>query len=224
MAIYRTIDISAFERRENTERIRNLLLGMGAVLSPEFECIGTPAISMSDHFQKNDVPFDITPFKGRFVLGGKINSSEIAHCPAGPVRITISRWGTGPEECGKIIVGKSDLNHTSLVSYVGITIGDHVHLEPRVVLMDSGGHPADRRLEDNTANRKCAPIIIEDHAWIGYGVTVTPGVTIGHHAVVAPGSVVMWDVPPYATVMGSPAKSSKVYRKHLQGDQPEVRE
>jgi acetyltransferase-like isoleucine patch superfamily enzyme len=223
MAIYRTIDITALERRVTTDKVAQILTGMGAVLGPDFECLGIPSISISDFSQPDDKPFDFTPFKGRLAFGGKMNSSDIALFPAGPVRITLVRWGAKPEECGKIMVGKTDVHHTSMVSYSGITIGDYVHLDPRVVIMDSGGHPADRRLEDNTANRKTAPITIEDHAWIGYGSTIMPGVTVGHHAVVSPGSVVLWDVAPYATVVGNPAKNAKVYRKHFEG-QGEVTE
>jgi acetyltransferase-like isoleucine patch superfamily enzyme len=224
MAIYRTVDVSALERKACTDRVVQTLTGMGAILSPDFECLGLPHISYGDITPGAGKELDLAPFKGRLVLGGKMNSSDIAHFPAGPVRITIVRWGTEPEQCGKIIVGKTDLNSTSLVSYVGITIGDYVHLDPRVVIMDSGGHPTDRRLEDCTENRKVAPVVIEDHAWIGYGATITPGVTIGHHAVVAPGAVVMWNVRPGATVMGNPAKYQKVYQKYFDADQAETKE
>lgn len=47
---------------------------------------------------------------------------------------------------------------------------------------------------------------IEDDVWIGYGVIVLTGVTIGRGAVVAAGSVVLHDVPSYAIVAGNPAK------------------
>ena len=115
------------------------------------------------------------------------------------------------------MVGKSDLNCVSMVARSSITIGDNVHIEPRAIIMDSGGHPADRRLAEGVENVKIAPIVIEDDAWIGYGATIMPGVTIGHHAIVAPGACVMWGVPPYGSVIDNPAKSSKVYRKYLEG-------
>jgi acetyltransferase-like isoleucine patch superfamily enzyme len=50
------------------------------------------------------------------------------------------------------------------------------------------------------------PIIIEDGAWLGFGVIVLSGVRIGKGAVVGAGSVVMNDVPDYAVVMGNPAR------------------
>lgn len=52
-------------------------------------------------------------------------------------------------------------------------------------------------------------IIVDDDVWIGYGVTVLSGVHIGQGAVVAAGSVVSKDVPPYAIVGGIPAKVIK---------------
>lgn len=46
-------------------------------------------------------------------------------------------------------------------------------------------------------------------AWIGLGVTILKGVTIGECAVVGAGSVVTKDVPPYTVVGGNPARVIK---------------
>jgi acetyltransferase-like isoleucine patch superfamily enzyme len=43
---------------------------------------------------------------------------------------------------------------------------------------------------------------IEHDCWLMPGVTITPGVTIGHHSVIATGVVVHKDVPPYSVVVG----------------------
>lgn len=48
--------------------------------------------------------------------------------------------------------------------------------------------------------------VVGHDVWLGYGVTVMPGVRIGNGAVVAAGSVVVDDVPDYAIVGGNPAK------------------
>lgn len=51
-----------------------------------------------------------------------------------------------------------------------------------------------------------APAVIGNEVWIGMGVTVRTGVTIGDGAIVAARSVVTRDVPPYAIVAGVPAQ------------------
>ena len=53
------------------------------------------------------------------------------------------------------------------------------------------------------------PVMIEDHAWIGSGVTILPGVTIGSRAVVAAGSVVTKDVEANTVYGGIPARKIK---------------
>ena len=54
-----------------------------------------------------------------------------------------------------------------------------------------------------------APIHIGKKVWIGANATICSGVTIGDHAVVAAGAVVVKDVPPDTVVGGVPAKVIK---------------
>jgi len=56
-------------------------------------------------------------------------------------------------------------------------------------------------------------ITIEDEVWIGANAVITAGVTIGKHSVVAAGSVVTKDVPPFSIVAGNPARLLKQYNK-----------
>jgi GTP-binding protein len=57
--------------------------------------------------------------------------------------------------------------------------------------------------------------VVGNDVWIGYDVSVMPGVTIGDGAVIAAHSVVSRDVPPYAVVAGNPAQvvKTKVRRR-----------
>jgi virginiamycin A acetyltransferase len=52
-------------------------------------------------------------------------------------------------------------------------------------------------------------IIIENDVWIGANSTIMSGIKIGNGAIVAAGSTVTKDVPPYAIVAGNPAKVVK---------------
>lgn len=49
------------------------------------------------------------------------------------------------------------------------------------------------------------PVVIEDDVWMGARCMVMPGVTIGQGSIVAAGSIVTKDVPPYSVVAGVPA-------------------
>lgn len=60
--------------------------------------------------------------------------------------------------------------------------------------------------------------IVGHDVWLGYSALVLPGVTIGHGAVVAAASVVARDVPPYAVVVGNPAR---VVRSRFSADDVE---
>ncbi|EOH99885.1 hypothetical protein UAW_00380 [Enterococcus haemoperoxidus ATCC BAA-382] len=51
--------------------------------------------------------------------------------------------------------------------------------------------------------------VIKSDAWIGMNAMIMPGVTIGEGAVIAAGSMVIKDVPPYTIVGGNPAKVIK---------------
>ena len=55
-------------------------------------------------------------------------------------------------------------------------------------------------------------VMIGNDVWLGANAIITPGVTIGDHAIVASGAVVTKDVPAYAIAGGVPAKVIK-YRK-----------
>jgi acetyltransferase-like isoleucine patch superfamily enzyme len=61
-------------------------------------------------------------------------------------------------------------------------------------------------LADEQRPPKTQPVIIENDVWIGSRCLILKGVTIGHHSVIAAGSVVRRDVPPYSLMAGNPAR------------------
>lgn len=56
----------------------------------------------------------------------------------------------------------------------------------------------------NCINKK--GIVIEDDCWLGHGVTVLNGITIGKGSAIGANSVVAEDIPPYSDAAGIPAK------------------
>ncbi|WP_280418985.1 sugar O-acetyltransferase [Nocardia carnea] len=100
----------------------------------------------------------------------------------------------------------SFLNYDAIVlDCAPVRIGDDVSIGPRAQLL-TALHPMDdhelRRQRWETA----APITIGDNVWLGGGVIVCPGVTIGANAVVGAGSVVTRDVPPQVFAAGNPCR------------------
>lgn len=84
----------------------------------------------------------------------------------------------------------------------GITIGDGSLIGHNVVLATINHDLSPLKNREN----HYAPIVIEEHVWIGSNATILPGVTIGRWSVVAAGAVVRKDVPPFTVVGGVPAR------------------
>lgn len=87
----------------------------------------------------------------------------------------------------------------------GITIEDRALIAPKVNLITTG-HPVDPQARRDTISK---PIVVRENAWLGVGVSVMPGVTIGKNSVVAAHAVVTKDVPDNVIVGGIPAKIIK---------------
>ncbi len=85
-----------------------------------------------------------------------------------------------------------------------IAIGDDVQIGPGVQLL-TASHPLDAGLR-RARWESARPISIGDNAWLGGGVIVLPGVTIGRDAAVGAGTVVTRDVPDGVVVVGNPAR------------------
>lgn len=86
----------------------------------------------------------------------------------------------------------------------GITIEDGVQIAANVQLLSNNHDPYDLMI------LLCKPVLLREHAWIGAGATILPGVCVGRHAIVGAGSVVTKDVPDFAVVAGNPAKIIRV--------------
>lgn len=100
---------------------------------------------------------------------------------------------------GKWVYANSNL---TMVDDTTITVGDSTMLGPNVVLA-TGNHPLDPELR-RQGYQFNLPIHIGSNVWLGAGVMVMPGVTIGDNTVVGAGSVVTRDLPANVLAMGTP--------------------
>ena len=92
----------------------------------------------------------------------------------------------------------------TLVDDTHITIGDYTMIGPNVVLA-TAGHPVLPELRKQALQYN-APIVIGRNCWLGAGVLVMPGVTIGDNTVVGAGSVVTKDLPANVVAVGNPCR------------------
>lgn len=90
-----------------------------------------------------------------------------------------------------------------------VIIGSHVNLAQGITVtaLNHNFEDSEKRIDEQGVST--STVIIEDDIWIGANAVVLPGVTIGHHSVVAAGAVVTKDVPPHSLVVGVPAKVIK---------------
>ena len=85
-----------------------------------------------------------------------------------------------------------------------IYVGENTMLGPHVILA-TAGHPILPELREKGYQYNM-PIHIGKNCWLGAGVIVLPGVTIGDHSVIGAGSIVTRDIPANVVAVGNPCK------------------
>ena len=101
------------------------------------------------------------------------------------------------------------LNHGVLITSKTetISIGDRVRVSAGTKIIGTGLNT--QTISGELRTHHSEKIIIEDDVWLGANSVITAGVTIGHGAVIAAGSVVNKDIKPLTVVGGVPAKTIK---------------
>lgn len=104
-------------------------------------------------------------------------------------------------------------NNCSFNSYCvvhgDVTVGNNVRIAPGAKIFGENHSFKDLDkpicMQPNTRKG----IVIEDDVWIGANAVITDGVKVGAHSIVAAGSIVTRDVPPWCVVGGNPARVIK---------------
>ena len=110
-------------------------------------------------------------------------------------------WGGKHVHFGKDVYANFGL---TMVDDTHIYIGDNTMLAPHVTLA-TAGHPILPTLREQGLQYNM-PIHIGRNCWLGAGVIVLPGVTIGDNTVIGAGSVVTKDIPANVVAVGNPCR------------------
>jgi acetyltransferase-like isoleucine patch superfamily enzyme len=144
---------------------------------------------------------DVVPFR-KFVVGDGAIIEDFSTINNGMGDVIIgSRSIIG---IGNVVIGPVEIgNNVIFAQHVGILAMNHGYADIQTPIRD----------------QKCTAdlIRIEDNCWIGTNAVVISGVTIGRHSVIAAGSVVTKDIPPYSVAAGNPARIIRQYN-HKTGE------
>jgi acetyltransferase-like isoleucine patch superfamily enzyme len=121
--------------------------------------------------------------------------------------ITLWRTVLSAGERSLIEIGdQSYIGNATLDCNKHIQIGARVYIAGGATVTDSDFRSL------NPTQQECGPfesaqaVVIKDDVWIGYNATILAGVTVGEGAVVAPGALVVSDIPAGVAVAGNPAR------------------
>jgi len=104
----------------------------------------------------------------------------------------------------EVIIGNHcGFSGTVIGAFTRIELKDNVRCGANTLITDSDWHTDDPR------SGISRPIVIEKNVWLGEGVKVLKGVTIGENSVIGAGSVVTKNIPANVIAAGNPCKTLK---------------
>ncbi len=111
-----------------------------------------------------------------------------------------ANWGGHHVHFGRGVYANFNL---TLVDDTHIYVGDYTMFGPNVTIA-TGGHPILPELRNDKGYQFNMPVRIGRNCWIGAGVVIVPGVSVGDNTVVGAGSVVTKALPGNVVAVGNP--------------------
>lgn len=124
-----------------------------------------------------------------------------------------ANWAGHFVSLGKYVYANFNL---TMVDDTYIDIGDYTMIGPNVTLA-AGTHPISPELRQKAAQYNL-PIHIGKNVWIGAGVIVLPGVSIGDNSIIGAGSIVTKDIPENVIAVGNPCRILRPITKDDESD------
>lgn len=123
----------------------------------------------------------------------------------------IESFSTINNMVGAVIIGNHSRIGLSNTVIGPVTIGNQVNLAQNIVISGLNHNYRDITQPISKQGVTTIPVTIEDDVWIGANAVILAGITIGKHAVVAAGTVVTCNVPPYSVCAGNPGRIVRQY-------------
>ena len=120
-----------------------------------------------------------------------------------------ANWGGKHVHFGRFVYCNFNV---TFVDDTHIYVGDYTELGPNAVIA-TAGHPILPELREQIYQYN-APVRVGRNCWLGAGVIVAPGVTIGDNTVVGAGSVVTKDLPANVVAAGNPCRVLREINQH----------
>lgn len=95
----------------------------------------------------------------------------------------------------------------AIYGHGGLTIGDGCLIGPQVTIIPVNYGFKDRNIPFRLQTPSLKGIVLEDDVWVGAGVTILDGCTVGKGSVIGAGAVLTKNVEPYSIVAGVPGKT-----------------
>ncbi len=170
-------------------------MGRGAILGANLTLRCPGQISVGDNFVADgNVVLDAKGSDSRITMGDSVflGKNTIFSCAAAAITVG-NDLSIGP-------------NSYIRASRAPVTLGSFITIGAQTVIIS--GNPGYQRLDIPMMKQdgEAKGITIGDDVWMGVGVRIVDGVTVGNGSIIGAGAVVIKDVPEYAIVAGVPAK------------------
>jgi UDP-2-acetamido-3-amino-2,3-dideoxy-glucuronate N-acetyltransferase len=174
-----------------------------------------PEIANIDPFMNYFAHFTAVIDEGA-VIGAGTKIWHFSHIMGGSTIGENCNIGQNVMVADKVILGKGVKVQNNVSLYTGVICGDDVFIGPSVVFTNVTNPRSALSRKD-----QFRPTRIGRGATIGANATILCGLEIGQYAFVGAGAVVTHPVPPYALVLGNPARQTgwmSEYGHRLQPD------